>query len=145
MTTVAEHLKLFTEHEEAKKKLNERNGKIEHLSKNFKLTAEAAAELAEYWQRVKIIIDRCGIEAEDNIQTAICKAYISASGRETAAFKSLREHGISIYNHDGSNYFRYFLPTIFPADEKEAAEAAEAVKDAELLEVARAIGKMRNP
>lgn len=127
-----------------KARLKAVNGKIESLNKDFRLTTEAAEELAAYWQRVKAVIERCKPAEDDSIQTAVCKAYILESGRETAAFERLRKQGIKIHCQN-SNYSGLFLATIFPADEKEASEAAEAVKDAELLEVARAIGKMRNP
>ena len=135
---------IVTEKAALKARLKTVNGKIESLNKDFRLTAEAAEELAAYWQRVKAVIERCKPAAEDSIQAAICKAYILESGRETATFERLRKQGIKIQNQS-SSYSGLFLATIFPADEKEAAEAAEAVKDADLLEVVRAIGKMRNP
>lgn len=131
------------EYYEALKELRESDGKIERLKKTFQLTRETAKANEFYWHNIAKCLDRCVMYASDSVYEAICKAYIIASGRENKAFSILKDYGIKIYSGD-SNYNNFFLKTIFPRiKENQEDIAAENVKDKEILQLARALGKMR--
>ena len=115
--------------------------RIEDQKKNFLMTVDSINEMIEYWNYVKSIIERCQIQPDDNLETAICKAYILESGREAKSFKRVRDAGrYRIWPND-TNY-KVFLETIYP-DKNQRAVAEKKVGDQGILYLAQALGYMR--